>query len=108
MTQMTVAPAWAIQGYLEAREGRLFIDGVDTDVLAREHDTPLFVFSERRVRSNVARLKRAAERVKHPVRFFCAATANSTMGPLSAVRGAGMDCEVHSGGELCKALRACF
>ena len=51
MTQATVAPAWAIPGYLEAREGRLFIDGVDSTALAREHDTPLFVFSEQRVRS---------------------------------------------------------
>jgi len=108
MTQTTVAPAWAIPGYLEARAGRLFIDGVDTDALAREHDTPLFVFSERRVRSNVARLKRAAERVKHPVRFFYASKANSTMGLLSAVRDAGIDCEVNSGGELFKALRAGF
>src|SRR5436309_3677466 len=108
MTQTTVAPAWAIPGYLEAREGRLFIDGVDTDALAREHDTPLFVFSEQRVRSNVARLKLAAERVKHPVRFFYASKANSTMGLLSAVRDAGIDCEVNSGGELFKALRAGF
>ena len=108
MTQTTVAPAWAIPGYLEAREGRLFIDGVDSTALAREHDTPLFVFSEQRVRSNVARLKLAAERVKHPVRFFYASKANSTMGLLSAVRDAGIDCEVNSGGELFKALRAGF
>ena len=30
MPQTTVAPAWAIPGYLEAREGRLFIDGADS------------------------------------------------------------------------------
>src|SRR5919206_4283374 len=108
MTQATVAPAWAIPGYLEAREGRLFIDGVDTVMLAREHDTPLFVFSERRLRSNVGRLKAAAEQVGHPVRFFYASKANSTMGLLSVVRDAGADCEVNSGGELFKALRAGF
>ncbi|HST51444.1 MAG TPA: diaminopimelate decarboxylase [Pyrinomonadaceae bacterium] len=108
MTQTTVAPAWAIPGYLESREGRLFIDGVDSTALAREHDTPLFVFSERRVRSNVERLKQAAARVKHPVRFFYASKANSTMGLLKVVRDAGVDCEVNSGGELFKALRADF
>lgn len=108
MPQTTVVPAWAIPGYLEAREGRLFIDGVDTAALAREHDTPLFVFSERRVRSNVARLLRAAGEVKHPVRFFYASKANSTMGLLATVRDAGIDCEVNSGGELFKALRAGF
>src|SRR3954462_9269518 len=105
MPQTSVAPAWAINGYLEARDGRLFIDGVDSTELAREHDTPLFVFSERRVRSNVARLLRAASEVKHPVRFFYASKANSTMGLLATVRAAGIDCEVNSGGELFKALR---
>jgi diaminopimelate decarboxylase len=108
MRRTTVAPAWTIPGYLEAREGRLFIDGVDSAALARQHDTPLFVFSERRVRSNVERLKRAAARVGHPVRFFYASKANSTMGLLAVVRDAGIDCEVNSGGELFKALRAGF
>src|SRR5437868_10863640 len=108
MPEATVAPAWAIPGYLEAREGRLFIQGVDSEALAREHDTPLFVFSEPRVRSNVARLKRAAERVAHPVRFFYASKANSVMRLLSTLRDAGIDCEVNSGGELFKALRAGF
>ena len=105
---MTVVPAWAIPGYLEAREGRLFIEDVDSTALAAEHGTPLFVFSERRVRSNVERLKRAAARVNHPVRFFYASKANSTMALLSTVRDAGIDCEVNSGGELYKALRAGF
>src|SRR5438105_13428717 len=72
MPEASVAPAWAIPGYLEAREGRLFIEGVDSTALAREHDTPLFVFSERRVRSNVERLRRAAARVGHALRFFYA------------------------------------
>src|ERR671932_1190754 len=108
MPEALVAPAWAIPGYLEAREGRLFIDGADSEALAREYDTPLFVFSEPRVRANVGRLKRAAERVAHPVRFFYASKANSTMGLLGVVRESGIDCEVNSGGELFKALRAGF
>ncbi len=108
MPETTVAPAWAIPGYLEAREGRLFIDGADSAALAREFDTPLFVFSERRVRSNVGRLRRAAEGVGHPVRFFYASKANSTMGLLRVVRDSRIDCEVNSGGELFKALRAGF
>jgi diaminopimelate decarboxylase len=108
MPETTVAPAWAIPDYLEAREGRLFINGADSAALARDFDTPLFVFSERRVRSNVERLKRAAAGVGHPVRFFYASKANSTMGLLSTVRDAGIDCEVNSGGELFKALRAGF
>ena len=108
MPETTVAPAWAIPGYLEAREGRLFIDGADSAELAREFETPLFVFSERRVRSNIVRLQQAAGRVGHPVRFFYASKANSTMGLLRVVRESGIDCEVNSGGELFKALRVGF
>ena len=99
-------PAWTIPGYLEARDGRLFINGADSTALAREHDTPLFVFSEPRIRANIERLTQAAARVEHPVRFFYASKANSNMAVLNAVRETGIDAEVNSGGELFKALRA--
>lgn len=101
-------PAWTIPGYLEARDGRLFINGADSTALAREHDTPLFVFSEPRIRANIERLTQAAARVEHPVRFFYASKANSNMAVLNAVRETGIDAEVNSGGELFKALRAGF
>ncbi|HEY0079288.1 MAG TPA: diaminopimelate decarboxylase [Pyrinomonadaceae bacterium] len=102
------APAWAIPGYLEARQGRLHIDGVDATRLAREFDTPLFVFSEPRIRSNIRRLRQAGEAVERPVRYFYASKANSNMAVLKAVRDAGIDIEVNSGGELFKALRVGF
>ncbi|HVF57193.1 MAG TPA: diaminopimelate decarboxylase [Pyrinomonadaceae bacterium] len=101
-------PAWTIPGYLEARGGRLTVDGVDAPDLVRRHGSPLFVFSEARIRSNVERLKLAAAGVGRPVRFFYASKANSNMAVLSAVREAGIDVEVNSGGELFKALRAGF
>ena len=102
------APAWTIPGFLESRSGRLHIGGADALALARAHDTPLFVFSEARIRSNVERLRAAAERVERPVRFFYASKANSNMAVLRTVREAGIDVEVNSGGELFKALRAGF
>jgi diaminopimelate decarboxylase len=102
------APAWTIPGYLETREGRLMISGVDALSLVSAHDTPLFVFSEPRIISNIERLKRAAAAVDRPVRFFYASKANSNMAVLRTVRDAGVDAEVNSGGELFKALRAGF
>ncbi|HEX6623416.1 MAG TPA: diaminopimelate decarboxylase [Pyrinomonadaceae bacterium] len=107
-TAAPTAPAWAIPGYLDARDGRLHVGGADSLALAREHDTPLFVFSEQRIRANVERLKAAAARVERPVRFFYASKANSNMAVLGTVRDAGIDAEVNSGGELFKALRAGF
>jgi diaminopimelate decarboxylase len=102
------APAWTIPGFLEARDGRLHVNGADALALLREHGSPLYVFSEPRIRSNIARLLRAADAVSRPVKFFYASKANSNMAVLVAVREAGIDIEVNSGGELYKALRAGF
>ena len=101
-------PAWTIPGYLEARDGHLTINGVDALSLIREYDSPLFVFSEPRIRANIERLQRAAANVERPVRFFYASKANSNMAVLRTARDAGIDIEVNSGGELYKALRAGF
>ncbi len=102
------APAWTIPGYLETRDGHLTINGVDALSLVSEHDTPLFVFSEARIRSNIERLKRAGAAIERPVRFFYASKANSNMAVLKTVLDAGIDAEVNSGGELFKALRVGF
>lgn len=102
------APAWTIPGYLETRDGRLMIDGVDALALAAAHGTPLFVFSEPRIRSNIRRLQDAAAKIELPVKLCYAAKANSNMAVLEAVRAAGSDLETNSGGELFKALRVGF
>ncbi len=101
-------PAWTIPGFLETRDGHLTIDGVDALALVAEYDSPLFVFSEARIRSNIARLKRAAATVERPIKFCYASKANSNMAVLATVRDAGIDIEVNSGGELYKALRVGF
>ena len=107
-TRVASSPAWAIPGFLETRGGHLTINGVDALDLAREYDTPLFVFSEARIRSNIERLKAAARAVEHPMKFCYASKANSNMAVLRTVREASIDIEVNSGGELYKALRAGF
>ncbi|HYO92727.1 MAG TPA: diaminopimelate decarboxylase [Pyrinomonadaceae bacterium] len=104
----TAQPAWTIPGYLEARAGHLSIDGVDALSLVGEYDTPLFVFSEQRICSNIRSLQQAAAAVERTVRFCYASKANSNMAVLRTVRDAGIDIEVNSGGELFKALRIGF
>ncbi|MFL6374576.1 MAG: diaminopimelate decarboxylase [Pyrinomonadaceae bacterium] len=99
---------WEKEGFLEVRDGRLHIDGLDASALAREHGTPLFVFSENRIRHNIARITRAAELIRRPLKVCYAAKAMSTMGILKLVRDIGIDIEVNSGGELWKALEAGF
>lgn len=106
---MTAAPAWTIPGFLEARgNNHLFISGVDATALSYKYGTPLFVFSEPRIRANIARLQAAAKQVDRPIKFCYASKANSNMSVLKVVRDTGIDVEVNSGGELYKALRVGF
>ncbi|HYY42033.1 MAG TPA: hypothetical protein VE775_04825, partial [Pyrinomonadaceae bacterium] len=108
MTPQLVAPAWAIPGHLEARDHTLNIDGADAPDLVKKFGSPLYVFSEPRIRANVARLVAAAASSDRPVRFCYASKANSNMAVLKAVLDSGIDIEVNSGGELYKALHTGF
>src|SRR6266542_382145 len=106
---ITAAPEWTIPGFLEARENNhLFISGADATALSHKYGTPLFVFSEPRIRANIARLQSAARQVDRPIKFCYASKANSNMSVLKVVRDTGIDIEVNSGGELYKALRVGF
>ena len=105
---IALSPAWAIADYLEVRHGHLSINGADALELVEKYDSPLFVFSEARIRTNIERLKHAAEVVDRPIKFCYASKANSNMAILKAVLEAGIDVEVNSGGELFKALRVGF
>src|SRR6266481_1397997 len=108
-TVITAAPAWTIPGFLEARDNNhLFINGADATALSYKYGTPLFVFSEQRIQSNIARLQAAAKQVDRPIKFCYASKANSNMSVLRVVRDTGIDIEVNSGGELFKALRVGF
>ena len=99
---------WEIENFLESIDGRLHIDGVDTVELSRKYGTPLFVFSEARIKHNIARIQRIKDVIGCPLKLCYAAKAMSTMGILRAVKDAGCDVEVNSGGELWKALKAGF
>jgi diaminopimelate decarboxylase len=99
---------WEIENFLDVRNNQLHIDGVSTVELARDYGTPLFVFSEARIRHNIARLQRVETVIGCPLKICYAAKANSTMAILRAVKDAGIDIEVNSGGELWKVLRAGF
>ena len=101
-------PAWTISGFLEVRDNHLNISGADALTLVREFHSPLFVFSEPRIRANIDRLKRAATTVDRPIKFCYASKANSNMAVLKTVLESGIDVEVNSGGELFKALRIGF
>ncbi len=101
-------PAWAIEGFLETKNGVLHIDGVSTINIAEKHDTPVFVFSEKRIQHNVNRLLKIGDVIDCKIKVCYAAKANSDKRVLETVKNAGSDIEVNSGGELKMALDAGF
>jgi len=84
------------------------VNGVDTLELVSEFNSPLFVFSEKRILDNIKRLQLAADAVDRPIKFCYASKANSNMAILKVVLDSGIDIEVNSGGKLFKALRVGF
>lgn len=103
-----MSKAWEIENFLSEKDNGLFIDGVSAVELANEYGTPLFVFSEARIRQNIERLKRAENFIDCPLKVCYAAKANSNMAILRTIKESGGDLEVNSGGELWKALKAGF
>jgi D-ornithine/D-lysine decarboxylase len=99
---------WQIENFLEVRSNQLHIDDVNAVELSSEHGTPLFVYSESRIRHNIERLRKSAAVIDCPLKLCYAAKAMSTMGILRAVKSTNCDLEVNSGGELWKALKAGF
>jgi diaminopimelate decarboxylase len=103
-----MSKAWEIENFLSEKDNQLFIDGVSAIALAEEYGTPLFVFSESRIKRNIARLQKAESFIDCRLKVCYAAKANSNMAILRTVKDAGCDLEVNSGGELWKALKIGF
>lgn len=97
-----------LEGFLTVKKGQLFIGELSAKELAQKFGTPLFVFSESRIKHNIARLRRIGDFVDCKVKICYAAKANSNMAILQVIKNAGCDVEVNSGGELWKALKAGF
>ncbi|CAN5842050.1 alanine racemase [soil metagenome] len=100
--------SWEIDNFLAENKNQLFIGGVSAIELAEQYGTPLFVFSEARIRQNINRLKEVENVIDCPLKICYAAKANSNMAILRTIREAGSDIEVNSGGELWKVLKIGF
>jgi D-ornithine/D-lysine decarboxylase len=97
-----------MESTLSVDSGRLLFDGVDVAALAGRVETPFFLYSQRRIAENVARVSAAFEGRHARSRVFFAGKARSNLWFLEQVRSAGAGVEVNSGGELWKARRAGF
>src|SRR5258708_38369341 len=99
---------WQIPNHLEERKGVLLISGANARELADRYGTPLFVFSEARIKDNIAEVRAAFEQPGASVRICYASKANGNLAVLETVKASGIDIEVNSGGELYKALKVGF
>lgn len=100
--------SWQIENFLEVKNKQLHINGVSAIELAQKYGTPLFVFSESRIKHNISRLQKSQEVIDCNLKVCYAAKANSNMAILRVIKEADCDLEVNSGGELWKALEIGF
>ncbi|MDB6082792.1 MAG: Diaminopimelate decarboxylase [Gammaproteobacteria bacterium] len=99
---------WEIQGYLGSQDGRLTMHGVDLVALAGTRQTPLYVYSAKRIVETARRMRHAFESV-HPKALICyASKALSAIKALRLIRAEGLSIEINSAGELFRAKLAGF
>ncbi|MCX6551632.1 MAG: diaminopimelate decarboxylase [Acidobacteria bacterium] len=87
-------------------DGQLACDGYPVATIARDHGTPLYLYSGAAIRAAYGSLDRAFAGYPHTVHF--ALKANSTLAILRLLRGLGASADANSGGEIEAALRAGF
>jgi diaminopimelate decarboxylase len=82
------------------------IDGLSLDDIARDHGTPVYVYSAAVLTARYREFDRAFSGVRHRIHY--ALKANSTLAVVRHLRALGALADANSGGELEVALRAGF
>ncbi|HEY0885558.1 MAG TPA: diaminopimelate decarboxylase [Ramlibacter sp.] len=97
-------PALPGQPHFSSRDGELFVENIPLRDLAREHGTPLFVYSKAAMLSALAAYQRGFAGRK--ARICYAMKANPSLAILQVFAQAGCGFDIVSGGELQRALAA--
>ena len=90
--------------FLDYREGELFLEDVRLADLAREHGTPLFVYSKASMLAALEAYRRGLQGREAHVHY--AMKANSSLAVLQVFAQAGCGFDIVSGGELERVLAA--
>ncbi len=86
------------------QDGSLHCEGVNLETLAREHGSPLYVYSAHTIRDHYTRLHTALGDLDHHIAF--AVKANSNLSVLRLLKDLGSGFDIVSGGELFRVLQA--
>ncbi|VTU14489.1 Diaminopimelate decarboxylase [Variovorax sp. SRS16] len=90
--------------HIARKDGALHVEGLSLTTLAREHGTPLFVYSKQWMLDALAAYQRGFEGRDALVCY--AIKANSSLGVLRVFAEAGCGFDIVSGGELARVLAA--
>ncbi|OOG51485.1 diaminopimelate decarboxylase [Polaromonas sp. C04] len=104
MTSPKPSAALPGQPYFAYRDGELYAENVRLADLAREHGTPLFVYSKAAMLGALAAYQRGFAGRKAQICY--AMKANSSLGVLQVFAQAGCGFDIVSGGELERVLAA--
>lgn len=99
-----------IDNCLTTRNGRLFIEALDTVEIVKQFGSPVFVISEDQLRRNIRRFQRAFESgwTDGQVKIMPAAKANWNSAIQHIIAGENCGCDIYSAGEFAVALQAGF
>lgn len=86
------------------QNGELHCEGVNVKQLAKQHGTPLYVYSAQSILSQYRRLHQALEGLDHRICYAVKANSNLAILSLLAKEGSGFD--IVSGGELFRVEKA--
>ncbi len=86
------------------QDGSLYCEGVNLESLAKEHATPLYVYSSATIHSHYDRLDSSLEELDHQIEYAVKANSNLSILKLLAEKGSGFD--IVSAGELYRVMAA--
>ena len=86
------------------RQGKLYCESTDLALLAEQHATPLYVYSEQTILDRYRRLNSALEPLDREICYAVKANSNLAVLRILAEEGAGFD--IVSGGELYRIITA--
>jgi len=101
--------------FLKNKSGKLFVEKISCETLAKKFGTPLYVYSETRIRENTRRVKTALKKYipnlpngQAGSQLFYAVKANSNLTVLSILRDEGLGADVAGNWEIQLAKKAGF
>lgn len=72
--------------FLSSRKGKIFVEQIAAENLAQKFGTPLYVYSENRIRANAKRVKTALTKFIPHSQLYYAVKANNNLSVLSILR----------------------